>query len=303
MASVLIAGGSGLIGRRMSALLSEKGHAVSLLGRKADTSGKWRKYAWNPSRGEIDLEAVKQADVVINLAGAGIADARWTASRKREIIDSRVQSTQLLLDGFKRAGHTPQCYLSGAAIGYYGHRGDELLAENALPGTGFLAESCMAWEKAIHEVADFGLRTVAFRIGIVLSTRGGALEKMMLPAKMGLGTYFGAGNQWYSWIHIDDVCRMFIHAIENQGMEGIFNAVSPAPATNKELAAALMRAMNRPQILLSAPAFALELAMGEMASVVLNSTRVDASKISAAGFSFQYPELEAALLDLLTRKI
>lgn len=303
MASVLIAGGSGLIGRRMSVLLSEKGHSVSLLGRKADASGKWRKYAWNPSRGEIDLEAVKQADVVINLAGAGIADARWTASRKREIIDSRVQSTQLLLDGFKRAGHTPQCYLSGAAIGYYGHRGNELLTENALPGTGFLAESCVAWEKAIHEVADSGLRTVAFRIGIVLSTRGGALEKMMLPAKMGVGTYFGAGNQWYSWIHIDDVCQMFIHAIDNQGMEGVYNAVSPAPATNKELAAALMRAMNRPQILLSAPAFALELAMGEMASVVLNSTRVDASKISAAGFSFQYPELEAALLDLLTRKI
>lgn len=303
MASVLIAGGSGLIGRRLSVLLSEKGHAVSLLGRKADNSGKWRKYGWNPSRGEIDLEAVKQADIVINLAGAGIADARWTAARKREIIDSRVQSTQLLLDGFKRAGHTPQCYLSGAAIGYYGHRGDELLTENDLPGTGFLAESCMAWEKAIREVADSGLRTVAFRIGIVLSTRGGALEKMILPAKMGVGTYFGAGNQWYSWIHIDDVCRMFIHAIENQGMEGIYNAASPVPATNKELAAALMRAMNRPQILLSAPGFALELAMGEMASVVLNSTRVDASKISATGFSFQYPELEAALLDLLTRKI
>jgi uncharacterized protein (TIGR01777 family) len=303
MASILIAGGSGLIGQRLSILLAEQGHNVSLLSRKGGSSGPWRTFAWDPSRGEMDLDAILQADAVINLAGAGIADARWTAARKNEIIKSRVQSTQLLLDSFKRAGHTPKCYLSGAAIGYYGHRGDTILSEDALPGTGFLAESCVAWENAIREVALTGIRTVIFRIGIVLSTHGGALEKMLIPAKMGVGTYFGAGNQWYSWIHIDDVCRMFIHAIENQTMEGTFNAVAPSPATNKALTAALMRAMNRPQILLSAPAFALELAMGEMASVVLNGTRVDASKIVSSGFVFRHPDLEAALLDLISRKI
>ncbi len=303
MASVLIAGGSGLIGRRLSDMLAGQGHRVALLSRKAGKSGAYPAFAWNPSRGEIDLEAVQQADVVINLAGAGIADARWTASRKKEIIDSRVQSAHLLLKAFQSSGHTPQCYLSGAAIGYYGHRGEELLSETAKPGSGFLAESCIAWEKAIDDVAESGVRTVAFRIGIVLSTLGGALEKMLLPAKMGVGPYFGAGNQWYSWIHIDDVCRMFIHAIDHNEMQGTYNAVAPASATNKALAAALMRAMNKPRVLVSAPSFALHLAMGEMASVVLDSTRADASKIQSTGFLFEHPDLEAALLDLLTRKI
>jgi len=200
-------------------------------------------------------------------------------------------------------GHTPQAFLSGAAIGYYGERGNELLSENAPPGRGFLAESCVAWEEAIAAVAAAGIRTVAFRIGIVLSTKGGALEKMILPARMGAGAYFGDGAQWYSWIHLDDVCNLFIHAIQQATLAGTYNAVAPNPATNKELAAALMRALDRPQILLPAPAFALKLAMGEMADVVLNSTRVSSAKVEASGFRFSHPNLEAALLDLLTRKI
>lgn len=303
MASILLAGGTGLIGSRLRQLLQQQGHEVSLLSRRASRSGPVPVYEWDPARGVIDHEAVRRADVVINLAGAGIADARWTDARKREIIDSRVNSARLLSESFRHTGHTPQCYLSGAAIGYYGDRNDTILEENAAPGRGFLAESCIEWEKAVQEIANAGIRAVAFRIGIVLSTEGGALEKMLLPARLGAGTYFGDGSQWYSWIHIDDVCRLFLYAIEHPDMAGTYNAVAPNPTPNKAFAAALMRAMNRPQILVPAPAFALRFAMGEMADVVLNSTRVSSKKTEQTGFRFDFPELEPAILDLLVRKI
>lgn len=303
MAFILIAGGSGLIGSRMAKLFAAHGHEVAILSRKASASGPFPAYAWDPGRGEIDHDAVRRADVVINLSGAGIADARWTPSRKREIIDSRVKSARLLLHSFEQTGHRPQCYLSSGGIGYYGERGDALLDEKAAAGTGFLAESCVEWEDAVREIAASGIRTVVFRIGIVLSMLGGALEKMLLTARLGAGGYFGNGSQWYSWIHIDDVCRMFIHAVEHPQVEGVYNAVAPHPEQNKALAAALLRALNRPQILVPAPAFALQLAMGEMANVVLNSTRVSSRKIEDTGFRFDHPELEAALLDVLTRKI
>jgi uncharacterized protein len=303
MASILLAGGTGLIGRRLSILLQQQGHQVSLLSRHKRSQGQYPSFYWNPAAGEIDHEAMRQADVVINLAGAGIADARWSIARKREIIESRTKSTALLLESMQCTGHSPKVFLSGAAIGFYGERGNTLLTEESPAGNGFLAESCVAWEEAIATVAASGIRTVAFRIGIVLSTKGGALEKMILPARLGAGAYFGDGAQWYSWIHIDDVCNMFIHAINNTAVQGTYNAVSPNPATNKALAAALMRALDRPQILLPAPAFALRLAMGEMADVVLNSTRVSSANIEATGFQFHHPALEAALLDLLSRNI
>ncbi len=303
MASILIAGGTGLIGNRLSLLLTGAGHEVSLLSRSASSSGPYRTYTWDPGRGTIDHEAVRRADVVINLSGAGIADVRWTSARKREIIDSRVKTAQLLLESFQCTGHTPQCYLSSGGVGYYGERGDTVLDESAAPGAGFLSESCVEWEEAVQQIAAHGVRTVIFRIGIVLSSLGGALEKMLLPARLGVGPYFGDGSQWYSWIHIDDVCSMFIHAMGNTSMEGVYNAVAPNPSSNKALGAALMRAMGRPQVLAPAPAFALRLAMGEMADVILGSTRASAQRIESTGFRFEFPELEAAILDVLTRKI
>lgn len=303
MASILLAGGAGLIGRRLRNILSQEGHKVSILSRKNNPYGEFPTFVWDPEKGVIDHDAVRQADVVINLAGAGIADARWTPERKREIIESRTRSTRLLLESFQCTGHSPQGFLSGAAIGYYGERGNEELTENAAPGKGFLAESCVAWEQAIAEVGAAGIRTAAFRIGIVLSTRGGALEKMLLPARLGAGTYFGNGAQWYSWIHIDDVCRMFLYAIQNTEMTGVFNAVAPEPVTNKDLSLALMRALGKPPVLLPAPAFALRWAMGEMADVVLNSTKVSSRKMEQAGFQFQFGNLDAAFADLLKRGV
>ncbi|HMQ46987.1 MAG TPA: TIGR01777 family oxidoreductase [Saprospiraceae bacterium] len=297
--TVLIAGGSGLIGMRLSELLVEKGYRVVHLSRSKKTKGPYDTYLWDPEKGYMDEEALEKATVVINLAGAGIADKPWTEARKQLIINSRVDTASLLLESFRKTGHWPKAYLSGAAIGYYGHRGDEWLYETSTPGTGFLAESCIAWEDAIDQIGQSGLRTVAFRIGLVLSTSGGALEKILLPFHFFTGAYFGDGNQWYSWIHIDDLCEMFIMAIEKESMKGIYNAVAPHPVTNKEFVRTIKEVRNKPAFMASVPVLALRAAMGEMADVVLNSNRVSSEKIAQAGYPFLYPQLKAALQQLL----
>lgn len=302
MSTILIAGGSGLVGKRLSTLLKDQGHEVLHLSRHADPKAAFPTSAWDPAKGRIDESVVARADVVINLAGAGIADARWTAARKQLIMDSRVQSAYTLLKALKNTGKAT-VYLSAAAVGYYGDSGDQVMEETAPPGQGFLPESCTVWEKAIQGIAASGIRTVGLRIGIVLSVQGGALEKMLLPLRFGVNTYFGNGSQWYSWIHIDDVCRLFIHAMENAKMNGIYNAVAPNPATNLQFAKTLGKAWAGPSLLLPAPAFALRLAMGEMADVVLTGQRVSAKKTLATGFAFQFPELEGALVDVLKRKV
>lgn len=302
MSTILIAGGSGLVGKRLSTLLKDQGHEVLHLSRHADPKAAFPTSAWDPAKGRIDESVVARADVVINLAGAGIADARWTAARKQLIMDSRVQSAYTLLKALKNTDKAT-VYLSAAAVGYYGNSGDQVMEETAPPGQGFLPESCTVWEKAIQGIAASGIRTVGLRIGIVLSVQGGALEKMLLPLRFGVNTYFGNGSQWYSWIHIDDVCRLFIHAMENAEMNGIYNAVAPNPATNLQFAKTLGKAWAGPSLLLPAPAFALRLAMGEMADVVLTGQRVSAKKTLATGFAFQFPELEGALVDVLKRKV
>lgn len=303
MPTVLIAGGTGLIGLRLSELLRENAYEVLHLSRKENKNAVFPAYHWDVQKGEIDESVVAKSDYVINLAGAGIADKPWTEARKRLITESRTQSARLLLATFQKLNKKPSAYLSGAAIGYYGNRGDEWMEENASPGTGFLSESCILWEKAIQELMDTGMRTLAFRIGIVLSTRGGALEKMMLPLQFLTATYFGDGRQWYSWVHIDDLCRMFLFAIQNEQMQGFYNAVAPTPLRNKAFTQALVAASGKSALLLPAPAFALRLALGEMADTVLGSTRVSAKKIQSTGFTFNFPTIEAALKDLFERKI
>ena len=211
MKKILIAGGTGLLGTRLSFLLQEKGYQVLHLSRQQNLDATFPAYKWDLKEKYIDPSAMNQADVIINLAGAGVADARWTDARKKLIIDSRVDSASLL-KSYISSGKTPaKTYLSASAIGYYGDRGNQLLKETDPPGDeGFLPKSVVAWENAINEVAGTGIRTVAFRIGIVLSTKGGALEKMLIPFNFFNGTYFGDGSMYYSWIHIDDMARMFI---------------------------------------------------------------------------------------------
>lgn len=304
MTKVLIAGGKGLIGSHLSALLAAEGYDVAHLSRRADGQSPYRTYVWNPSEGSIDPMAVQGADYIINLAGEGIADAPWTAARKEAIIKSRTDSARVLSDACIQQGHRPRAYLAASAVGYYGNRGEEVLPETARAGRGFLAESCIAWEEATAGVAaSLQVRTFVLRIGIVLSSKGGALAKMITPAQLLVSPYFGDGQQWYPWIHIDDVARIFLRAITDERLAGTFNGVAPNPERNASLASLLPKAMGRVALSFPAPAFALRLALGEMSDVVLNSDRCVPQRLLEVGFDFKFPELQPALEDILRRKV
>jgi len=293
MATILLAGGTGLIGTRLSALLREQGHTVRLLTRHPMGEGQ---YAWNPAAGALDEAALHGVDAVVNLAGAGIADSRWTPARKRLLVDSRVQSNRVLREAFERSGLRPKAYLSASAVGYYGNSGERLMRESDAPvDASFMVECCAAWEHSVAELAALGIRTASFRIGVVLAKEGGALAEFVKPLRWGLGAYFGDGQAWYSWIHRDDVCRAFIWALENQSVTGVFNLVAPEPVRNRDLVKATATAMRHWAVLLPAPTFAMRILFGEMAAVILNSNRVSAEKIQGAGFRFQYPNLGSAL--------
>ena len=300
MSSILIAGGSGLLGTRLTELLLEKGHEVRHLSRRARTGASVPTFQWNIHTGEFDPAALAGVDYVVHLAGAGIADARWTESRKQLIIKSRTESTRLLKQAIAEHGSSVKAYLAGSAIGYYGDRGGEILTEEARPGSGFMPHSVQLWEEAIAEIpSELKLPTLVVRTGIVLSTQGGALPKMTMPLNFFTSVFFGDGQQWYSWIHIDDLCAIFVRAIEEGDWEGVYNGVAPHPARNKDFAQGLIDASGKPALLLPAPAFALRLALGEMSHTVLDSTRCSADKLLEKGFAFQYPELVPALKDLL----
>lgn len=300
MPTVLIGGGTGMIGQRLSELLNEKGYTVFHLSRKQNLSAKYPAYQWNVENGTIDEQAIQKADYIINLAGAGIADKPWTTARKKVITESRTKSTLLLKENVLKYQPNLKAYLSASAIGYYGDRGNEVLTEDSEHGqTGFLTESTLAWENAIQQIAQQGVRTVGLRIGLVLSTKGGALPKLLLPTKLGTGGYFDSGNQWYAWVHIDDVCRLFIHALENETMSGFYNATAPNPETNKDFTQKLGEALGKRLLLIPVPAFALRLGMGEMADTVLGSAKVMPKRTLTSGFEFQFPELIPALKDAI----
>lgn len=298
MGYILIAGGTGLIGTRLCELLEEKGYETALLSRQ-NAGGKKKTFAWDLSKGVLDPEAIRNASAVINLAGAGIADTWWTPARKRVLIQSRTQSTALLGKMLQSAPNRVETYLSASGIGIYGNTGDTWVDENAASGNDFLAECTRAWETAFGELERPALRTAAIRIGVVLSPKGGALAKILLPFRFRVGAWFGKGSQWYSWIHIDDLCRLFIHALENPAIHGKYNAVAPQPVTNKEFTKTIGKVLGGPHLIVPVPSFLLRAGMGEMADAVLNSNRVSCKKIEASGFSFRFPELEPALRDLL----
>lgn len=302
MSTILIAGGTGLIGSRLSELLTQKGYEVIHLSRKANLDTTYPAFEWNVEQQFITSAAIKKADIVINLAGAGIADKPWTDARKKLIISSRVDSTRLLKKAIENYNPNIEAYLSASAIGYYGDQGSEELDETSEPGEeGFLAESVLAWEAAIKEIMATPLRTVAVRIGLVLSTKGGALPKLMLPARFGIGGYFDKGDQWYSWVHIDDVCRLFIYAIEHKEMSGFYNATAPNPSTNKELTKLIGKAMGKNLLMIPGPSFALRLGLGEMADTVLGSAKILPNRTQQAGFDFQFPDLLPALQDVIAQ--
>ncbi|MEL6358254.1 MAG: TIGR01777 family oxidoreductase, partial [Bacteroidota bacterium] len=252
MANILIGGGSGFVGSFLSKALVERGHDVHHLSRKVRPGALYPTHQWDVFAGTIDEDIVTNADYVINLAGAGIADGRWTNKRKKLIIDSRVKSTALLAATFAKLDHRPKLYLSASAIGFYGHQGEKAVDETNGPGTGFLSESTRQWEHAVQKVSALGIPTFINRTGIVMHPAGGAMQKMVIPLQFFMSTYFGNGKQWYSWIHMEDIVGIFIHAIENQ-LTGTYNGVAPYPARNSTIAKVLPIANEKPALVLHAP--------------------------------------------------
>ena len=299
MPTTLIAGGTGFIGRHLSRRLTELGHTVRHLSRKARPDSEYATFVWDVEAQTIDDAAFADVDYVVNLAGAGIVDKRWTEARKQVIINSRTGSTGLLAAALARLDVQPKLYLSASAVGYYGDRGEEIMTEDMDPGTGFLSKSCILWEDSVAEIDRLGVPTFINRTGIVLHPDEGALEKMLIPVNLYVSTYFGDGSQYYSWIHIDDMVEIYAHAIAHD-LTGIYNGVAPGPVTNKALAAAIGPAMGKDHVqVMPAPEFAMKLAMGEMSHTVLDSARCSSAKLEKTGFVWKHPEIDGALRDLL----
>ena len=294
METVLITGASGLVGTRLTAVLQQAGYAI-----KALTRGKSKEqegiYHWDTDKQELEANALASVDYIVHLAGAGIAEKRWTKKRKQLLYDSRIKSSVLLHSTLRENGHLLKAFIGTSAIGYYGDRAGVWLNEADEPGNDFLAKLCIDWEAHSAMFDEISDRVTILRFGIVLSEDGGALPEMEKGIKPGIAAYLGDGKQFYSWIHIDDLCRIILLAIQQNDMKGIFNAVSPNPVTNKEFTKALAKAKKMPTIALPTPAFALKLALGEMSAAVLSSQRCSAEKLIKSGYEFQYPKLEKAL--------
>jgi len=295
---ILLTGGTGLIGCNLTKLLLEQGYAVSQLSRKSGKNPKVKTYLWDIHKGQIDAASVDGVDTIIHLAGADIADKRWTNKRKKELIESRTKSIRLIYELLGKTKHHVNTVISASATGFYSDRGDELLTETSKPSNDFLAECCIAWEKAVDEGEELGLRIVKFRTGVVLNKKGGALPKLVTPIKLGIGSPLSNGKQWIPWIHWHDVVRLYLYAIMHSKLTGTYNMVSPNPVTNEELTRAVAKQLHRPLWAPKVPAFVLQLALGEMSLVVLGSTKVSAQKIIDNGFKFEYPELQGALKEI-----
>jgi uncharacterized protein (TIGR01777 family) len=296
---VAVSGATGLIGAALRESFLRDGVQVLALSRRKSVAP-LETVTWDVENGRFDASALEGVDAVVHLAGESIAQ-RWSESRKKAIRGSRVEGTRLLVEGLKSLKNRPKVLVSSSAIGFYGNRDDEVLDESSPPGTGFLPETCQAWERAAMEAMGLGVRTAVVRTGIVLSTRGGALGKMLLPFRMGLGGPVGSGRQWMSWIHIDDLVGAIRFTLEKEDVMAAVNGTAPNPVTNQEFTRALGRALSRPAFL-PAPALGMKLIFGEMSELLLEGQRVIPRKLAANGFKFRHPELLGALEDVLERK-
>lgn len=279
--NIAITGASGFIGRHLTTRLREQGHSTRAISLRS---------------GSLAPDAFAGCDAVVNLAGENVAQ-RWTASAKQRIFDSRVQGTRGLVQAIAQASPRPAIIISASAIGYYGSRGDEILTEQSAPSSDFLGEVVQKWENEAREAEKFGVRVVSPRIGVVLGSDGGALQKMLLPFRFGVGGRIGTGRQWMSWIHIDDLIELILFALSTSALAGPVNATAPNPVTNADFTRELARALHRPAIF-PVPAIALKLMFGEMSEILLGGQRVLPQAALAAGFKFRYPEIGSALADL-----
>lgn len=322
MATIMITGGTGTVGKRLRDMLLEKGYAVIIVGRGGNHSSvepaqsKLRYAQWNIEAQTIDESAIQQADYIIHLAGAGVADKRWSDARKKEIADSRINSCALIVKALSSIPNKVKGVISASAIGWYGpdnHDGGDNIeggdisagankkgfTEAATPYPDFLGNTCKAWEESIAPVKAFGKRLVILRTGIVLSNEGGALVEFKKPLLFKTAAILGSGNQMISWIHVDDLCNQYIYAIENEQMNGVYNAVAPNPVSNKTLTIELAKKVcGSFYIPFYVPAFVLKIALGEMSIEVLKSATVSSQKMEDTGFQFQYPTINDALSEL-----
>ena len=300
MQTILIAGGTGMIGESLSKLLVREGFQVNVLSRNPKATHDGIRYSgWNVQAQTYDAAAFAEADVIIHLAGANIAEKRWSEKRKKEIRDSRVQSSALIIKALRETPNHVKAVIAASAIGWYGrdHKKSPVpFTENDQPAAGFLGETCRVWEESIEPVREMGKRLVKFRTGIVVSDTGGAIEAFKKPLRFGIAAILGSGKQMISWIHINDLCRLYLEAIRNQNLVGIYNAVATEPCSNKRLTLERAKRMKgRSFLAVHVPSFLLQLVLGEMSIEVLKSTTVSSKKLQQAGFQFQFPTISAAM--------
>ena len=311
MPTVLMTGGTGMVGTRLTSLLTEKGYKVIILTRdlksaisKQPHDDKISYARWNPEDQTIDGDAISKSDYVIHLAGANIGEKRWTKRRKREILRSRTQSGSLIVKGLKENPNNIKAVVSASAIGWYGPDSiiskDKGFTESHPSNSDFLGDTVRLWEESIQRVTAFDKRLVKFRFGVIFSNKGGAMKRFKEPIKFGIAPVMGSGKQILSWIHIDDACRLYINAIENESLSGVYNAVSPMPVSNEKLMITLAQKMKgKAFIKVYVPEWTLKLMFGELSIEVLKSTTVSSEKIRGTGFQFIYPSIESAFDNLL----
>jgi uncharacterized protein len=299
MDTVLITGGTGLIGRALTQLLTEVGYRVIILSRQpaANNANPLVSYAqWDVAKQTIDEKAIQQADFIVHLAGANVADKRWTSSRKREIVNSRTESANLLYTALQKYPNKVRKVISASGIGYYGWDKGQAFTETDPPADDFLATTCIAWENSVLRMKELGKKIVILRTGIALSRDGGALPAFYKPLRFGFATILGSGDQYMSWIHLHDLCRLYLAAIVNHDLEGVFNAVSPQPIHHKDLVLTMARLVKGKSFLpLHVPAFLLKLVLGELSVEILKSCRASTAKIEQTGFVFSYPDIQSAM--------
>ncbi|MFN3403859.1 MAG: TIGR01777 family oxidoreductase [Cytophagaceae bacterium] len=298
---ILISGGSGLIGRKLTELLLKDNYEVAWLSRSRG-NGNVPIYKWDIDKKIIDKEAIAFADHIIHLAGKNVFEGKWTDKMKAEIMKSRVKSAELLIDQIRQNGKHINTFISASGIGYYGADTGNLIVDESSPhGNDFISEVVQKWENKVNEVSLLGVRTVIFRIGVVLALDDGALPKIIIPVKLGIGAPLGTGKQFMSWIHINDLCNIYQHAIRDNNLQGVFNAVAPYPVTNREFTQILSKVLNKPFFMPNVPSMVLKMIFGnEKSSLVLGGNKVSSKKLSDTGYKFEYPELEKALNNLLS---
>jgi uncharacterized protein (TIGR01777 family) len=310
MSVVLISGGTGLIGTKLTHHLTDNNYDVIILSRNKNKSSDNPKVSyvfWDVKKEIIDAELLKKADHIIHLAGAGVMDKRWTTTYKKEIIESRTKSAGLLINSLKQNEHHVKTFVSASAIGYYGADDDPLLhnegfIESDPADKNFLGETCVLWEASVEPATELGIRLVKIRTGIVLGNVGGAFKEFKMPLKFGVAAILGNGKQILSWIHIDDLCRIYIDAITNSEMSGVYNGVAPSPVSNKKLMLVTAEKFrNKFFIPIHVPTFFLKLFLGEKSIEILKSATVSAKKIKSTGFTFLYPTIEAAIEELAVK--